>query len=195
MATTNKNRVEFGLSNVHIAVEDGAGGWNKPKKIPGAVLFSPKAEGEDFHFYADDGDYYNESTDNGYSAELSIALLPDWFLGEVLGYKKLKDGGIVEIKNAPKKRFCLTFEGKGDKHKTRFLYINCGAGKPTEEFKTLEDKKEIRVQTIPITVSGDLESGVIRIRYNQSDSGYEGLFTKIPSYNEGSEIIEDNKEE
>ena len=75
MATTNKNRVEFGLSNVHIAVEDGAGGWSKPKKIPGAVLFSPKAEGEDFHFYADDGDYYNESTDNGYSAELSIALL------------------------------------------------------------------------------------------------------------------------
>ena len=100
----NKNKVEFGLSNVHVAIEKGDG-WDVPKHIPGAVTFTPSAESDDFHFYADDGDYYNESTDNGYSGELSMALLPDWFLGAVLGYKKLEDGGIVEIKNAPKKRF------------------------------------------------------------------------------------------
>lgn len=183
----NKNKVEFGLSNVHVAIEKGDG-WDVPKHIPGAVTFTPSAESDDFHFYADDGDYYNESTDNGYSGELSMALLPDWFLGSVLGYKKLDDGGIVEIKNAPKKRFCLIFEGKGDKEKTRHMFINCGAGKPTEEFKTLEDKKEVRVQTMPITVSGDLESGVIKLKYRESDTGYSTLFTKIPDFKGGKDI-------
>ena len=157
----NKNKVEFGLSNVHVAIEKGDG-WDVPKHIPGAVIFTPSAESDDFHFYADDGDYYNESTDNGYSGKLSMALLPDWFLGSVLG--------------------------KGDKEKTRHMFINCGAGKPTEEFKTLEDKKEVRVQTMPITVSGDLESGVIKLKYRESDTGYSTLFTKIPDFKGGKDI-------
>ena len=186
-----ENKVEFGLSNVHVAVESTDGNWEKPKLIPGAISFSPSAEGEDFHFYADDGDYYNEYTDNGYSGELSIALLPEWFLGKVLGYRKAQDGGIVEIKNAPKKRFCLIFEGKGDKHARRFAFINCGAGKPTEEYKTLEDKKEVRVQTLPITVSGDLKTGWTRINYKPGDTGYEKILTVIPDFSTELTEIED----
>lgn len=176
-----KNKVEFGMSNVHIALEN-EGGWDKPIHVPGAVSYTPEAEAEDFHFYADDGDYYNEYTDNGYTGELTMALLPDWFLGGALGYQKSADGGIVEIKNAPKKRFCLIFDAKGDKHGRRFMFINCGAGKPTEEFKTLEDKKEVRVSVIPITVSGDLKSGWTKVAYLPEDNGYESVLKTIPKF-------------
>ena len=183
-----KNKVEFGLSNVHAAIEKSGGGWEKPRHIPGAVLFTPAAEGEEYHFYADDGDYFSETSDNGYAGDLSIALLPDWFLGEALGYQMLADGGIVELRNAPKKRFVLMFEGKGDKHKTRHVYINCSAGKPTEEFKTIEGTKEVRVQTIPLMVSGDLTTGAIKIKYNESDTGYSTVFTEVPNYSTSTPI-------
>lgn len=183
-----KNKVEFGLSNVHIAVEQDGGGWGTPRHIPGAVSWTPDAEGEEYHFYADDLDYFSETSDNGYTGDLTMALLPEWFLADVLGYKQLVDGGVVEIRNSVKRRICLIFEGKGDRHKTRRVYINCSAGKPSEEFQTIEEGKEVRVQVIPLIVTGDTKTGVTTIKYNEEDAGYEKVLTQVPDLSSISDI-------
>ncbi|MGP1567934.1 MAG: major tail protein [Peptoanaerobacter stomatis] len=182
----NKNKVEFGLKNVHIATEKTPGTWNVPKAIPGAVSFTPDVESDGLEFYADDSVYYSEETESLVKGEMEMALFPDWFLGDVLGYKKTSDGGTAQILGAKKKKFILIFEGDGDKNKNRYMYLNCGAGALKEDFKTNEKGKTIKVQKISITVEG-INVGtdndrVVKLKYASDDTAYATLFTKAPAF-------------
>ncbi|WP_291353390.1 major tail protein [Desulfosporosinus sp.] len=85
------NKVTFGLEKVHIAFKDLTNvtqpAWETPIAIPGAVSFKPKAEGKDSTFYADNGSYYVSTSNNGYTADLEMALVPDAVLAEMLGWE------------------------------------------------------------------------------------------------------------
>ena len=80
-----KNKVKFGLTNVHYAkINDGvtdASGANltpvyvDPVRLPGAVSISIDANGENENFYADDIVYYVISNNSGYEGDLEIALI------------------------------------------------------------------------------------------------------------------------
>ena len=52
-----KNKIKFGLKNVHYAVmttsELGVVSWNTPVPIPGAVSMSLAAQGDTSKYYAD----------------------------------------------------------------------------------------------------------------------------------------------
>ncbi len=85
------NKVKYNLKNVHAAkmtetVTDGVASftYDKPKAIPGAVSISLDAEGESSPFYADGIVYFRSVTNNGYSGDLEIALIPEWFRTEIL---------------------------------------------------------------------------------------------------------------
>ena len=76
-----KNKVKYGLSNVHVAKmifgEDGTITYDTPFAIPGAVNLSLDAEGEETAFYADNKKYHNSYANNGYSGDLEIADIPE----------------------------------------------------------------------------------------------------------------------
>lgn len=79
------NKVKYNLKNVHAAkltetVTDGVSTFTyaKPQAIPGAVSISLDAEGESSPFYADGIVYFRSVTNNGYSGDLEIALIPEW---------------------------------------------------------------------------------------------------------------------
>ena len=83
--------VLYELKNVHAAklTEKEEGGSTKfeygvPKAIPGAVSISLDAEGESSPFYADGIVYFRSVTNNGYSGDLEMALIPEWFRTEIL---------------------------------------------------------------------------------------------------------------
>lgn len=182
----NKNKVEYGLKNVHISVEASSGAWSVPKAMMGAVSFTPDTESDGTQFYADDQLYFTEENETSVKGELEMALFPDWFLGDILGYKKTADGGIAQILGAKKKKFILMFEGDGDKNQNRFIYLNCGAGALKEDFKTNEKGKTVKVQKVSITAEG-LDMGtpkqkVVKMRYASDDTGYATLFTKAPDF-------------
>ena len=87
------NKVKYNLKNVHAAkmtetVTDGVTTFTyaTPKAIPGAVSISLDAEGESSPFYADGIVYFRTVTNNGYSGDLEIALIPEWFRTEI--YRK-----------------------------------------------------------------------------------------------------------
>lgn len=96
------NKVKYNLKNVHAAKltrsEDGSFTYAKPKAIPGAVSISLDAEGDSSPFYADGIVYFRSTANNGYSGDLEIALIPEWFRTEIL--KEELDNNGVLIENA-----------------------------------------------------------------------------------------------
>lgn len=179
----NKNKVEFGLSNVHIGTYEydiaaGTVTLGDPMTVPGAVSLSLDVDTEDYKFYADDVVYYSSITDNGESGELTMANFPDEFKLNFLPYKKLEDGGLAKIKGERAKDVYIAFEGKGDKHKRRHILFNVALGAIKREHKTIEGSEEVEVETIGVTLTGDTKSGVVKISYSEDDAGYETVFTK-----------------
>jgi phi13 family phage major tail protein len=132
------NKVKYNLKNVHAAVltetvTDGvtAFSYGTPKPIPGAVSIALDAEGESSPFYADGIVYFRSVTNNGYSGDLEIALIPEWFRTEVLQEEKDSKGVLIEKStNAESTKFALLFEFSGDKHAKRYVMYNCTASRP-----------------------------------------------------------------
>lgn len=177
------NKVEFGMKNVHMgSFEDTAGvvTLGQPLKITGAVGLTLDAESELYQFFADDGVYYSDYSDNGESGDLTMALFPDTFKEQFLGYLKLDDGGVAKIKGAKAKNLYLAFEGDGDKTKRRHILYNVAPGSITREYRTIEGQKEVLTEILPVTVNGDNATLIVKVSYNEADAGYDTLFTTPP---------------
>lgn len=165
------NKVKYNLKNVYAAkmtetVLDGVTTFNyaEPKAIPGAVSISLDAEGESSPFYADGIVYFRSSTNNGYSGDLQIALIPEWFRTDVLQEKLDAKGVLVENSNVTESvKFALLFEFDGDVNAIRHVLYNCSASRPSIESETKEDTIEPGTETLSLTADprGD---GLVKAR-------------------------------
>ena len=116
------NKVKYGLKNVHAAilaetVVDGVTtySYGTPKPVPGAVSISLEAQGETSPFYADDIVYFRTNANNGYSGDLEIALIPEWFRTDILQEDGDANGVLVEKSDIGESvKFALLFEFTGD---------------------------------------------------------------------------------
>lgn len=149
-----KNKVLFGLENVHVAFYDETTKeFEKPTHIPGAVNLALSPEGEEYKFYADNILYYVVNSNNGYTGDLEMALIPDDFLIDALGWEKDENGLVVEISDGPQKPFALLYEVKGDKHGRRYAFYHCMTSKPSQENSAKRETPEVNTQTLTLTVS------------------------------------------
>ena len=108
------NKVKYNLKNVHAAkltkTADGEYTYETPKAIPGAVSISLDAEGDSSPFYADGIVYFRSTANNGYSGDLEIALIPEWFRTEILKEALDKNGVLVESATVTEmEKFALLF--------------------------------------------------------------------------------------
>jgi len=108
--------------------------YENPKAIPGAVSISLDAEGEASPFYADGIVYFRSTANNGYSGDLEIALIPEWFRTEILKEELDRNGVLVEKANVSEtEKFALLFEFDGDVNAIRHILYNCSASRPSIE--------------------------------------------------------------
>jgi phi13 family phage major tail protein len=178
----NTNKVEFGLSNVHVGTytvdsTSGAGVLGAGKEIKGAVSLFAEPETNEKTFYADNVAYYSAFSESGEKGELVMALFPDSFKVDFLGYKELADGGIARAKGAKATPFWIAFQGEGDTTARRRVLLNVIAGQIKREHRTIGENKEVEVETLPISVIGDNKSGFVSISYSYGDTGYSKALT------------------
>jgi len=165
------NKVKYNLKNVHAAVltetvTDGvtAFSYGTPKAIPGAVSIALDAEGESSPFYADGIVYFRSVTNNGYSGDLEIALIPEWFRTEILQEELDSKGVLIEkSNNAESTKFALLFEFDGDVNAIRHVMYKCTASRPSIESETKEDTIEPGTEKLTITADPRAD-GLVKAR-------------------------------
>jgi phi13 family phage major tail protein len=191
------NKVTFGLEQVHIAFMETSSptqpAWKTPVKIPGAVRFTPTPQGEESTFYADNGPYFTVTSNNGYTAELEMALIPDDILAEMLGWEIDSNGMLVEIADGEPKEFALMGQVQGDQKNRRFVYYRCKASRPAKEHttkgETTTPNTDVLTLTIlPIEVNGKkIVKGVIELN-DTNQAVYDSFFDAVtlPTFGGGS---------
>lgn len=142
-----ENKVVFGLKKVHYSVisedETGKVTYGTVGKLPGAVEMKLEPKGEQTDFYADDSNYYTESSNQGYEGTLNIANITEAFRTEVLGeVLDATDKVITEVSNAKIKKIALMFEFDGDVKATRHVLYNVSVSRPSVGSSTKSDKTE-----------------------------------------------------
>lgn len=176
-----KNKVEFGISNLHVGTytvaDDGTVTMGEPYHQAGAISFAPEQDSNENNAYADNIVYWSEYTEGPFSGDLTTMLFDDDFKTQFLGYVTTNKGGIGQVKNAVKPNVYIAFEIEGDKEKRRAIFYNCSLGAITREYATIEDEKEPANETLPITCVGDNATGLYMESLKPGDTGYATLFT------------------
>ena len=186
------NKVKYNLKNVHAAkltesVVDGAVKYTyaAPQVIPGAVSISLDAEGDSSPFYADGIVYFRSVANNGYSGELEIALIPEWFRTDILQETLDSNGVLVEKSDqAESVKFALLFEFDGDIRAIRHVMYNCTASRPSIESETKEDTIEPGTEKLSLTAD-PREDGLVKSRTGDTTSAetyqnwYKSVYTPV----------------
>lgn len=148
------NKVVFGLKNVYVAMitNEATPAWDTPEAIPGAVNLSLSAQGDLATFYADNVAYYVSATNNGYTGEIEMALIPDAVLADMLGWEVDDNGALIEKSDVQPTSFALLFEVTGDVAGKRYCFYKCTASRPKEDHKTKADTTAPTTSPLALTI-------------------------------------------
>ena len=179
----DKNKVKYGLKNVHYApltFNNGVPSYAAPIPIPGAVSLSMSVNGTPENFYADDGVYYVINNNMGYDGDLEIALIPETFRTGPLGESLDANNVLVERSDTQLAPFALLFEFAGDVKKVRHVLYNCTASRPNVEGNTKEESLEVKTETLTIKAT-PLPDGKVKAKTGDiTDSTvYDGWYGSV----------------
>ena len=182
---TKPNKVKFNLKNVHVAKatrnDEGVYSYGTPRAIPGAVNLSLDAEGDNSPFYADGTVYYRSTSNNGYSGDLEMALIPDWFREEFLQEILDDNGVLVESANITDQvYFALLFEFDGDQRKIRHVMYQCAVSRPTIASQTKESSITPVTETLNLTAD-PRDDGLVKSKTSESTNAtvYNNWFHEV----------------
>jgi len=180
------NKVKYGLKNVHyapITVTGETVTYGTPVKLPGAVNLVANPAGDKTPFYADDTAYFVANANNGYEGTLEVALVPDSFKKDILGYKEDANGVLFEDANATTKDFALLFEFNGDKNAVRHAFYNVNAARSNVESGTKGQTIEVKTETFAITASPSLNKGLVKSKAEPTNAtAYDAWYTTVYEY-------------
>lgn len=174
------NKIKYGLKNVYVSVQTEAGGtysYAAPVSIPGAVSLSLEAQGEDSPFYADDVVYFMTKGNNGYSGDLEIALIPEWFRTNILGETADTNGVLAEYADgAEATKFALLFEFSGDANQIRHVMYNCTCSRPSVGSQTKAETIEPQTEALTITCTPRTD-GLVKAKTGDGTSTSSSTYT------------------
>ena len=125
--------------------------------------------------------YFRSTANNGYSGDLEIALIPEWFRTEILQEVKDNNGVLVEHSDVTESvYFALLFEFDGDIKAIRHVLYNCTASRPSIESETKEETIEPGTETLSLTAD-PREDGLVKSRTGDdtTDSVYRNWYQAV----------------
>ena len=161
--------------------DDGNFTYDTPRAIPGAVSISLEAEGDSSPFYADGIVYFRSTANSGYSGDLEIALIPEWFRTDILQEYKDGNGVLVEHSDITESiYFALLFEFDGDVKAIRHVLYNCTASRPSIESETKEESIEPGTETLSLTAD-PREDGLVKSRTGDETNSatYQNWYNEV----------------
>lgn len=181
------NKIKYGIKNLMYAVatiaDNGTATYAAPVAIPGAVSMSLDQQGEISPFYADNIKYYTSVSNNGYNGDLELALVPDSFKKDVLGYIEDGNGVLVENADAPAVHFALMGQFEGDVNGKRFVLYNCTSNRPAVGSQTKEDSITPQTETITIDAAtvynAALDANIVKAAADGSNTEYDTWFSSV----------------
>ena len=181
-----KNKVRYGLKNVHYALiteaADGALTFGVPKRILGAVSIGMQRKGEKVNFPADDNsDYYARAVNDGYDGDLELALVPDEFLIDCLGERTDDNGVQVENRDGKAAPFALLFEFDGDETKTRRVLYYCRSERPDIKGETRGKNDTPQSEKLTLTARPRPDTGDVKAKCTQDKTQYGSWFEAVYS--------------
>ena len=181
------NIVTFGLTNVHYAKAtqstDGSWSFATPARLKGDQEFTSDIIGGSTPVYADDQVVATLNQNAGRTISLKVTELPDEFKSDILGYKKLENGNLVEIANAPVVTFALGIQFSGDVKARRVWYFLCTVTPVSDGTKSKTESVEANATTLTITVrpiEANDDNLVNQITASKGDANYDTFFATVP---------------
>lgn len=174
------SKVKYGLDNVYYAVKQAntSQPYAAPVAIPGAVSINMEAQGELTKFYADNGVYWQASSNLGYEGELEMAKFPAAFLQAIFGFNKGNNDVVAEYDNVQPVEFALLFEFSGDADHTRYAFYNCIATRPTVNGETTNETVEPTTETMTISAVPGSDH-IVKGFVEQGGTAYSSWFTAV----------------
>lgn len=147
------NKVKFKLKTAYYAKAtidaNGTVTYAAPVRLSGAVSLSLSAEGDITALKADGIDYYVSNTNNGYSGDLELALIPENFRVDCLGEVLDANNVLIEKNTANIAPFAFLCEFEGDAKNIRHALYMCYASRPSVEGEN-PDTKEAKTESLTI---------------------------------------------
>lgn len=148
---------------------------------------------ESHNFGADGIVYFRTITNNGYSGDLEIALIPEWFRTEILQEALDAKGVLVENSDAAESvKFALLFEFDGDVKAIRHVLYNCTASRPSIESETKEDTIEPGTEKLSLTADPRAD-GLVKAKTGDTtdattyDNWYKAVYVPTDATNGGAQ--------
>ncbi|QWH26529.1 phage tail protein (plasmid) [Bacillus mycoides] len=181
-----ENKVVYGLKGVRYSVisedETGKITYGTVGKLPGAVEMKLEPKGEQTDFYADDSNYYTESSNQGYEGTLNIANITEAFRTEVLGEVLDEvDKVLTEVSTAKIKKIALMFEFDGDVKATRHVLYNVSVSRPGAGSSTKSDKTEPTTTELKFVASQHPINSMVKTSTTAGTPAaiYDAWYTKV----------------
>lgn len=180
------NKVKFCLKRAYYAKatmgEDDEISYSAPQRIPGAVSIALSPEGDLSSLKADGTDYYIGASNNGYTGDLEMALIPDSFRKECLGEKEHStDKTIYEVASAQPSPFALLFEFEGDSKNVKHVMYVCYAQRASIEGEN-PDKKDPKTEKLSLKCIPREKDGLVKCKTSEStttdvaDNWYKSVY-------------------
>lgn len=183
---TEQNKIKYGLKKVHYAVQtetvtEGVTSlsYGTFKPVPGAVNMTNAPVGETVEFYADDGVYFSENTNDGYDGNLEVALASDTFRVDVFGDTLDTNGALIENKDAKANKIALAFEFDGDKAQARHVLYSVSVARPNIDSSTRTNTKTPATESMAYRARPRVDNGNIKAKVTKGTTGYETFFDTV----------------
>ena len=149
-----EGKVFWGLRKAFYAIatiaSDGSATFGLPKEVPGAKSLTMQPKGENTPYHADDIEYYDIDSNEGYEGNWEMARILDLVKKDILGHLEDANGVLYEDTNPDPVHFALLFESQTDQVPTRYVYYNVKAKRVELSRKTKEERVDPGTETIPL---------------------------------------------